>query len=93
MTDRGGFSRAGWDLTESELWDSYTQETFAVPREAGCPCGVPYLTILSACIGDTPAQARERYRQQHYDELRRRYIHGDDAALAPLLDHVSLRGQ
>jgi hypothetical protein len=54
----------------------------------GCPCGQEYLVIMMARIGDTPEQAAQRYRRQHYDELRRRYIAGDDSALAPMLEHV-----
>lgn len=55
---------------------------------AGCPCGQEYLVILAAHIGDTPEQAARRYRRQHYDELYRRYVEGDDSALAPMLEHV-----
>jgi hypothetical protein len=58
-------------------------------RPDRCPCGQEYLMIIWRHIGDTHEQARERHRRQHYDELRRRYIGGDDSALAKMLDHVT----
>jgi hypothetical protein len=59
------------------------------PAARSCPCGKEYLVIISGYIGDTPEQARERHRRQHYDELLRRYVNGDDSALPLMLEHVS----
>lgn len=56
--------------------------------EPGCPCGKDDAVIITMRIGEPPEAARERWRQEHYERLRSRYIAGDDSVLGLMLEHV-----